>query len=171
MYINTNSINNWISTKNSSENTSSKSDISNSFQAILDEASNKYTPDDTKRDDKEIIENMKKIVEDIKSVKSIGMIQEDIELLEKMLAKIKEEMDKQHPNNVKIDKMFDELEKLITKYEIKISGESITDADELDEKVNIKPEISDNLDFKKRLSEAKDDIKNLKEELKKATQI
>ncbi len=178
MYINADSTSNSLVTQNSSEiynqtkseYTSSNSEESSSFQTALDEEQSKYVQEDT-RTSKEVIEDMKKLVEDIESVIKTGMTPEEIEALEELLAKIKEEMEKENYNKKDIEEMLQELERKIAAYKKKISGEAITEADSIDTNSSKKSteSISSIEDITSRLDVAQEDIEDLKEGIKNPT--
>ncbi len=159
---------------NSLNNTTTKSSEEkqdNSFDSQL--ASSKDDPRYVKeKTQKEIIANMEKLVGDIDSVMRTGMTPEELEQLEKMLELIQKELDEKYPDEQKIKKMLDELEKEIARFKKEITGEAIIEADELDSKP--KTEISTSqLNVQERVEKAKKGIEELKEfvEAKQPTQL
>lgn len=155
---------NQESSKN--KTTSTDNEESNSFQSLLDEAQNKNTKEDT-RTEKEIREDINNIFEDIKSVMKTGMTTEEIEALEELLAKIKEEIKKENYNKKDIQRMMDKLEKDIALYKKKITGEEIIDAEFIDKKGNSDNSTSFIGDISLRLDMAEQAVTELKRGAKK----
>jgi uncharacterized protein YoaH (UPF0181 family) len=166
--VNQNSVEIYNQESSKYKTKSTDNEESNSFQTVLDEVENKNFNKDT-RTDKEIIEDMKKLVEDIKSVMKTGMTKGELEALEELLAKIKEEMKKENYNKKDIEKMMDKLEKDIALYKKKIAGEVIIEADSLDKKNNSKNSADSTGsigDITSRLDMAEEGITELKKGVK-----
>jgi len=166
--VNQNSVEIYNQESSKYKTKSTDNEESNSFQTVLDEVENKNFNEDT-RTDKEIIEDMKKLVEDIKSVMKTGMTKGELEALEELLAKIKEEMKKENYNKKDIEKMMDKLEKDIALYKKKIAGEVIIEADSLDKKNNSKNSADSTGsigDITSRLDMAEEGITELKKGVK-----
>ena len=166
--INQNSVEIYNQESSKYKTKSTDNEESNSFQTVLDEVENKNFNKDT-RTDKEIIEDMKKLVEDIKSVMKTGMTKGELEALEELLAKIKEEMKKENYNKKDIEKMMDKLEKDIALYKKKIAGEVIIEADSLDKKNDSKNSADSTGsigDITSRLDMAEEGITELKKGVK-----
>lgn len=109
-------------------NTSTSQKDSDSFENSLDEAQSKYVKKETRTDD-EIIEDMKKLVEDIVSKLKTGMTKEEIEALEEALRKINEEMKKENYDKKEVEKMMQALERAVAYYKKKVTGEFISKND------------------------------------------
>ena len=166
--VNQNSVEIYNQESSKYKTKSTDNEESNSFQTVLDEVENKNFNEDT-RTDKEIIEDMKKLVEDIKSVMKTGMTKGELEALEELLAKIKEEMKKENYNKKDIEKMMDKLEKDIALYKKKIAGEVIIEADSLDKKNDSKNSADSTGsigDITSRLDMAEEGITELKKGVK-----
>ncbi len=133
----------------------------NSFDSQLGSSGqdSRYVQEKTQ---KEIIANMEKLVEDIDSVMRTGMTPEELEQLEKLLERIKEEMNEKYPDEKKIKEMLDDLEKEIARFKKEITGEAVIEADEL-KKPSQASESTVTLNIEERIDAAKKGIDELKE--------
>lgn len=157
MVIDTN-INHSILTSNQK---STEEKLDNSFDSQLDssEHDSRYVQEKTQ---KEIIANMEKLVEDIDSVMRTGMTPEELEQLEKLLERIKEEMNEKYPDEKKIKQLLDDLEKEIARFKKEITGEAVIEAEDL-EKPSQATESIAMLRIEERMDKAQQGIDELKE--------
>lgn len=103
---------------------------SNINEEINTENDPRYVKEKT---NEEIIANMEKLFEDIKSVDKTGLTLEELAALEEMLAAIKKEMSKENPDKKEIKAILDKLEKVIAQMQKKINGEAIVEAEDVKE--------------------------------------
>lgn len=132
------------------------------FQTTLDKEQNKADKANT-RTEKEILANMKKLVEDIKSVMQTGMTKDEIKMLEEMVQEIKKKMKERSLTKEELNDMMDEIERRIREFKLKLTGQSITKAEDVKE-MNEKPSSDD---ISSRIEKAEKDIKGFSTHLEK----
>ncbi|WP_428023926.1 hypothetical protein [Arcobacter sp.] len=132
MYIDNNNHGSTLITANSRDNHNQNSEKNRPMDS---KGKDKFIEvlEDT-RSEKEVIENMRNLVENITSMIKTGMSKDEIEALENAIKRIKEEIEKKNYDKKKIEQMMEDLEKAINYYKNRMAGGSILNNDSKKEK-------------------------------------